>query len=333
MRIMDIAVLALQVGLLTLAFAASAAGDADSPLDAQRAEEIAGMLPEQAEGLGRPITDRAAWERLGETEAYQSIVERAERLLDEPLPEQPDELYLEFSRTGNRSRWQRVANQRRGRLAPLVLAECVEDQGRFLPAIEELVEAICAERTWVMPAHDRSLANFNGERVDIDLASSALGWNMATASWLLADRLSEQTRALIAENVEARVLTPFEDMFSGEREHNWWMHTTNNWNAVCLAGVTGAGLAQIDQRQRRAEFVAAAEQYSMNFLRGFTEDGYCSEGLGYWNYGFGNYVLLADTVWQATDGGLDLLAREEALQPALFGARIQIIGGVAPAFA
>ncbi|MEA3403491.1 MAG: heparinase II/III family protein [Armatimonadota bacterium] len=330
---MDTALLALQIGLLTLAFAAWAAADDDAPLDAERVEEIAQMLPEQPEGLGQPITDREAWQRLGETEAYQTVVERAEGLLGESLPEQPDDLYLDFSRTGNRTRWQRVASQRRGRLAPLVLAECVEDQGRFLPAIKELIGAICAERTWVMPAHDRSLANFNQERVDIDLASSALAWNMATASWLLANRLSEDTRRLIAENVERRVLTPFEDMFTGEREHNWWMHTTNNWNAVCLAGVTGAGLAQIDDRHRRAEFVAAAEKYSMNFLRGFTEDGYCSEGLGYWNYGYGNYVLLADTVWQATDGGLDLLAREQARQPALFGARIQIIGGVAPAFA
>jgi len=32
-------------------------------------------------------------------------------------------------------------------------------------------------------------------------------------------------------------------------------------------------------------FAAAAEKYVENFLAGFTPDGYCSEGLGYWNYG------------------------------------------------
>ncbi|MGD9498383.1 MAG: heparinase II/III family protein, partial [Armatimonadota bacterium] len=47
----------------------------------------------------------------------------------------------------------------------------------------------------------------------------------------------------------------------------------------------------------------------------------------------GNYVLLAETVWQATGGGLDLMARPGVAAPATFGARIQIIGGVAPAFA
>jgi hypothetical protein len=43
--------------------------------------------------------------------------------------------------------------------------------------------------------------------------------------------------------------------------------------------VTGTALAQVEERRERAEFVAAAEKYCRNFLRGFTPDGYCSEGL------------------------------------------------------
>ncbi|MDH7568619.1 MAG: heparinase II/III family protein, partial [Armatimonadota bacterium] len=68
-------------------------------------------------------------------------------------------------------------------------------------------------------------------------------------------------------------------------------------------------------------------------LRGFTPDGYCSEGLGYWNYGFGHYVLLAETIRQATGGKLDLFALPAVKAPATFGTRIQIIEGIAPAFA
>ncbi len=305
----------------------------ENPLDPARVAEIAEMLPEAPEGLGSPASDREAWDALAETEAYANVIRRAEGFLDQTLPEQPDELYLDFSETGNRTRWQRVASQRRGRLAPLVLAECAENQGRFIPAIVELVEALCAERTWVMPAHDRSLANFNQERVDIDLASSSVGWQMATANWLLGEKLDDGTRELIARNVAERVLEPYRAMYTGEREPNWWMNTTNNWNAVCLAGVTGAALAQIEERALRAEYVAAAEHYSRNFLRGFTTDGYCSEGLGYWNYGFGNYILLAETIYQATGGGVDMMALPEVAPPATFAARIQIIGGVAPAFA
>lgn len=302
-------------------------------LDPERIRAVAAMLPQQPTGLGRPLTDRAAWERLAAEPAYQQVLPRAEGLLTQPLPEQPDDLYLEFSRTGNRTHWQNVAFERRGRLTWLVLAECLENQGRFLPRLEELINALCAERTWVMPAHDGSLANFNGTAIDIDLASAALGWELATADHLLGDRLSPPVRQQLRENVRRRILEPYRAMITGQRLPNWWLLTTNNWNAVCLAGVTGAALAQLETPEERAEFVVAAEVYSRNFLAGFTPDGYCSEGLGYWNYGFGHYVLLAETVRQATGGGLDLMDRPEVRMPAAFGARIQILGGVSPAFA
>ena len=306
---------------------------AEKPLDEARVKAVADMLPEQPTGLGKPIGDREAWDKLGEDEAAAKVIAKAEALLKEPLPEQSDDLYLDFSRTGNRTRWQKVMGQRRGRVPTLVLAECLENKGRFLEAFEQLVEALCAEPTWVYPAHDRSLANFNGKTIDIDLASSALAWSLATADWLLGDKLSAETRELIRDNVRRRALDPFLDMVNGKRGANWWMKTTNNWNSVCLAGVTGAALEQVESREERAQFVAGAEEYSRNFLRGFTPDGYCSEGLGYWNYGFGHYVLLSETIHQATGGQLDLFARPEAEAPATFGARIQIINGVSPAFA
>lgn len=304
-----------------------------APLDPERVAEVAAMLPPQPIGLGRPISNREPWEALAATEPAQALTKRAEALLAQPLPDQPDDLFLEFSRNGNRTNWQRVSGRRRGRLSPLVVAECLENRGRFIPAIEQLVQALCAERTWVMPAHDASLTNFRGETVDIDLASSALGWQLATADWLLGDRLDPEVKALLRDNVRRRVLDPVLAMVRGERPPNWWLLTTNNWNAVCLAGVTGAALALADTPQERAEFVAAAEKFSRNFLAGFPADGYCTEGLGYWNYGFGHYVRLAETVWQATGGQLDLFALPEVAMPAQFGARIQVMGGVAPAFA
>jgi len=122
-------------------------------------------------------------------------------------------------------------------------------------------------------------------------------------------------------------------MVEGKRKRNWWMETTNNWNAVCLAGVVGAALAIVESPEERARFILAAQKYSENFLRGFGKDGYCTEGLGYWNYGFGHYVMLAETVLQATGGKVDLLESDDVRRPATFGARIEIMNGVYPAFA
>jgi hypothetical protein len=302
-------------------------------IDATRVKQLAGWLAEKPAGFGAPISDRAAWEALARIDSFKGTISSAERLLDTPIPDQPDELFLDFSRTGNRTRWQRVAGRRRGRIDTLTLAECLENKGRFLPAFAEIVRAICSERTWVMPAHDRDLTNFHGESIDIDLGSSGLASSLAMADYLLADRLDPETHRLIRSNLDRRIFKPYRDMVQGKRAKNWWMTTTNNWNAVCLANVTGSALAVIDSRDDRALFVAAAEHYSKNFLAGFTDDGYCSEGLGYWNYGFGHYAMLCEAVYQATDGKLDLLQNTKAKEAAAFGAKIEIINGVYPAFA
>ncbi len=302
-------------------------------IDQNRIKEIAEMLDEKPAGFGRPITDRGAWEKLSKNDSFKSVISEAEKLLREPIPEQPDDLYLDYSRTGNRTRWQRVSGRRRGRISTLALAECIENKGRFIPACEKIVQAICFERTWVMPAHDRGLSNFKGTSIDIDLGSSMLAWSLATADYLLADKLSPDTRRLIRDNLEKRIFKPYEDMVQGERQKNWWMTTTNNWNAVCLGGVTGSALAVIESPQRRALFIAAAEEYSKNFLKGFTPDGYCSEGLGYWNYGFGYYIMLSETIYQSTSGKVDLLRDPKLKQVASFGSNIEILNNVYPAFA
>jgi hypothetical protein len=308
----------------------SAAGAAPP---ADRIAQIAAWLPAQPSGLGRPAADRAVWDALAASPLGREVRGRGQTVLAQPLADQPDELFLEFSRNGNRTRWQDVAFRRRGRLTPLVLAECVEHKGRFLPAIDQLVAALDAEHTWVMPAHDGKLENFHGQTVDIDLASSALGWHLATAAWLLSDELSAKTKEMIAANLKRRITDPYRAMALGQRPANWWVNGSNNWNAVCHAGVVGTALASLDDRADRALFVAAAEQGLRHFLGGFTSDGYCEEGLGYWNYGFGEFVLLAETLAQATAGRLDLLADPAAKGPATFAARLMILNGVYPAFA
>jgi hypothetical protein len=302
-------------------------------IDQVRVKEIASLLSEKPVGFGPPITERNAWKKLAQNDSFKRVTSEAKRLLREPIPEQPDDLYLDFSRTGNRSRWQRVAGRRRGRISTLVLAECMENKGRFLPAFEEIVRAICSERTWVMPAHDRGLTNFKGTSIDIDLGSSMLAWSLATADYLLDDKLRPDTRRLIRDNLEKRIFEPYTDMVEGKRKKNWWLTGTNNWNAVCLGSVTGPALTVIESPRRRALFIAAAEKYSKNFLKGFTEDGYCSEGLGYWNYGFGYYIMLCESIYQATKGKVDLFRDPKLKQIANFGANIEILNDVYPAFA
>jgi hypothetical protein len=300
-------------------------------IDAAGIHEIAAMLPPHAQGFGQPITNRAAWaDVLRRHPELERLIAQAIKDAARPLPAQPDSLYLEFSRDGNRDHWQNVASSRRGRIGVFTIAECVENKGRFIAPLEDTIAAICAERTWVLPAHDGRLRNFYGKTVDIELGSSMLAADLATADYLLGNRLTPATRQLIRENLERRIFAPCRAAANGERPEFPWMHAmSNNWNAVCYDGVTAAALATIDSPEQRAWFISLAERNIDTYLHGgFTPDGYCVEGLGYWNYGFGHFILLTEDIRQATGGKIDLMSLPDAAQPALFGLRSEIMNGV-----
>lgn len=305
----------------------------ESPAESARMRQLTPMLPAQPRGIGPVISDRKAWTAVAKAPAFAHFVSEAQAMIGQPVPELTDDLYLDFSRTGNRRRCEAVLHARHARLPHFVLAECIENQGRFLKPIEEAIRELCREKSWVMPAHDHGLVNFKGSEVQIDLQSAALSWNLATAAYWLGDRLSPATRQLIRDELERRTFTPFTNAVTVDKPHLSWVNGTNNWNAVCQAGVTGAAMAQIESRSRRAFFVATAEKKIRHYLNGVTPDGYCSEGLGYWNYGFGHYVLLAETIKEATGGRVDLMEGTKVRQLALFGVHIEIFPGIYPAFA
>ncbi|MBN2581004.1 MAG: heparinase II/III family protein [Pirellulales bacterium] len=324
-------------GMLLILFSiapsfARTAGD-EPPVDPGRIEFFKRCLPEKPQGVGPAIADRRAWEEIGKRPEFANVVKKAEDAAKKPLPELTDDLYLEFSRTGNRTHYQKAVGKWYDILDTLIYAECLENRGRFLPAIERTIKAFCDMKTWVLPAHDGGLKNFRGESRVIDLRSAHVSWELATAAYWLGEKLSPPVRRRIAEELRRRTFQPWESyLHTGKPEMNW-PRSKGNWNAVCLAGVTGAALANVESLERRAFFAAAAEKGIQKYLDGFSPDGYCSEGIGYWNYGFGHYVMLAETLRRATGNKLDWLKNPRLKPIALAPVNLNILPGVYPAFA
>lgn len=310
------------------------AGRAFPVLSAERIASIAAWLPEKPAGVGRPASDRAAWDRLAALPEAEGVLKGAAGYLDTPPPEVPDELYLEFTKTGNRRNYEGPYGKRTGRIQALLLAECLEYKGRFLKALERDVMAMCEERSWTMPAHDSGLSNFNGTQLYIDLGSSARGWLLSSVDYWLGDQLAPEVRTRLRQEVQRRVLDPYlAAVRSGDLKGNWWMVGNNNWNAVCTAGVVGTALALVDSPRDRAEFLAAMEVSNPIFVSGFTDDGYCSEGMGYWNYGFGHFIMMDLEVRAATGGNLEIFQGEKLKRIAAYALGYQIQPGKAPWFA
>ena len=295
-------------------------------------EKTSALMSPRPLAMGPSVTNREAWASVAARPELRDIVQKAADELRKPLPDVTDELYLDYSKTGNRRRAEAVLGARRARISLFTLTECLENRGRFLAPLEAAIRSIAQERSWTWPAHDGALDMFYGRAVAIDLAVAMLAWDLATADSLLGDKLSHDTRELIRRELDRRVFATYHRMVAGE-QGQYWLLFDHNWNAVCLAGVTGAALTIIDDPKERAWFVLAADKYSRNFLKGFTPDGYCNEGVGYWNYGFGHYAAMAEAVRRATGGAVDFLARKEAAMPAAYATQIEIIGGVCPGFA
>ena len=310
----------------------AALGHAQAP-DTARVNEIAVWLNERPYGATQPIGDRDFWQRIGRAKDYESAVANAETLLNRSFQPLPEELYLEYSRNGNRTRYERVFFQKLDDFRTLVIAECIEDRGRFLKSIQDLISSYAADRSWVLPAHDSGQENFEGRQITIDLFASEVACELANAAYILGDRLNQETHTSVRREITRRIFEPYTRMVTTGKPSLAWLKVTNNWNAVCLANVTGTALAMLEQPAEKAFYVAAAEKYITNFLDGFTEDGYCSEGIGYWNYGYGCFVRLAHLLHGATGGRLDLFAIPRARSAGMFARRMEITPGLYPAFA
>ncbi len=274
------------------------------------------------------IANRQFWD----LQKDKKCIEESHKILREGVAAPSLERYLDFSRDGNRSRYEQEYNRFTRAIYLLGKAACLTDDEQFIRKFEELAGQLCGQPSWVLPAHDRDLANFNKQSISIDLVSSHVAANLAMYRLILLPKLKPQTAELIQNEVTRRVIEPFERMLSAQQPP-YWLTWKSNWNVVCLNGVAGTVLASELEQSRREHLLNEVVKNTETFLGSFTPDGYCSEGVSYWNYGFGNYLQLGGILYQASGGKLNLMRNPRALKPSEYPEKIRISDQVIPAFA
>jgi len=309
--------------------------DHDYPPGEWTAESVTAALQSAPEAYPVPsYDDERAWERIREDDLVgplaERIVDEAEAVRDEPVPRLPASLYLDYARTDDRGTYQDPERRRRRRLSVLTLAECFEREGRYLDAILDYAWAICEQATWVLPAHLPGDVGSEGlarpvapAENHVALRPAGLGKNLAEVDHLLGERLHPALRERIRHEVEERLLTPYE----AREDFGWLDPPTNNWNAVCNAGPAIAALYLLDDHERAGRIVAKAAGSLRHYLADFDPDGCTAEGIGYWNYGFGNYVQLAVHLATRTDGACDLLSVPVVEEIATYPLRVELSPG------
>lgn len=259
-------------------------------------------------------SERERWEALFES-IRSTYVERGERALAFEWPPLQATLFLDYARTGNRTRFQAERNKRRGSLGDLVLAECVEGKGRFVDQIANGVWATCEETYWGVPAHLSLQAAGKGlpdaAEPTVDLFAAETSALLAWTHYLIDDgfdSVSPLVRPRIELEIDRRILTPLLD-----REDFWWMglkprpdgRRVNNWNPWINSNWLQSFLLIEKDRDRRVEGVAKSLHSLDQFIEPYPEDGGCDEGAGYWGRAAASLFDCLEILESATDGAID----------------------------
>lgn len=293
---------------LTLSlFALSAVAAENDP----RISEIAAVLPEKPGLRFAHISNRARWDSFAATEHGRKAIASAVAAMREPIADLSDALYLEYYRPDCRTdtKYGKNKSKRARALAALVFGECLENKGRFLPKITEYIESMCDETTWVNPGHNKDKGAFTGERPRIDLGSMSTSQGIARSIALLEGLIPESTVKRAKDCCEKQIFSLYRRIMKDPgTPYGGWFRGKHNWNPACHHGVILTAICLLDSRIERARFLVAAADATRNYLDGVPEDGYCTEGTGYWNYGFGNYLKLGLHLRRETGGKLDMFA-------------------------
>ena len=233
--------------------------------------------------------------------------------------------YSKFKRfyiDGNRISFQKEYFSRRRRLVLLQALALTDD--RYLEDLENILSAICDEFMWILPAHafeDDVVAKYHY----IDLFSAETGFYLSETAYVYGDKLSKDIRNKIKISVKMKIVDIFESgTYFFETIHN-------NWAAVCSCGVGLSYLYLFPER-----FAAVKDKIFScmeHYLLGIGEEGYCEEGIAYWEYGFGFFSIFFDVYTQLTGDRPAILSSPTVLNALKYPANAYMADGVYLPFA
>jgi len=256
---------------------------------------------------------RREWDSLPESLRKEQIKE-GERYLEYDWPSLPATSFMAFVRNGNRTGYENPSFQRRSALATLVVAECIEGNGRFIDDIINGIWCICEESFWGVSAH-----NYNSKKGKtllpditepiIDLFAGETAGLLAITHYLLKSKLDEVS-PLICERIQIemkrRILDPYLN-----RDDFWWMglatdRKQNNWNPWCNSNCLIAFLFMEEDNDRRIEAVSKSLRSLDGFLAVYHDDGGCDEGTMYWGRAGGSLFDCLELLYSGTNGKINI---------------------------
>jgi hypothetical protein len=231
-----------------------------------------------------------SWDSL-DSKLQSKLITLGETYLDYHFTALSATSFMEFTRTGNRTNYEELYFNKRRAINALVIAECIENNGRFMDAIINGIFSLCEESAWQLPAHNSytrdtpQLILPDATLPVLDLFSCETGSLLAMVKYLLSERLNEISPFIVKRmehELHTRIITPYLTC------HFWWMGNGDepmcNWTIWCTQNILiTAFLSDLSLEDKNAIFLNACQSVDY-FLKEYGEDGCCDEGAQYYRH-------------------------------------------------
>lgn len=235
------------------------------------------------------------------------LVKAGEKALQKEMTQTSASLLLEYVRSGDRERYQKVSYDRRNNLTDMVLAESIENKGRFTEAIMNYTWAICEETYWGVPAHLGVQKAKNGlpdaEDPTVDLFAAETAGVLALTDYYTGeklDKISPLIRKRIYHETNQKIFEPLKQA----QRYNYLSKTNlvNNWNPWIVSNIVLADLLLEKDETKRAQNAYTYAAFMDSYLNSLGDDGGCDEGPSYW-FAAGACVYDALQLLHSASGG------------------------------
>lgn len=252
-------------------------------------------------------TDRSFWDAIP-SEVKTNWIAAAEQVAQEDWKALSVTQFMDYVRNGNRTRYEAVLFARRSRVATLLLAELLENKGRFTDELLDGVWLILEETYWGVPAHLPGTGLPDVQDPIVDLFAAQTGNLLSWVHYFMKtdfDTINPLINQRIYTEINNKLLKPYL-----LRNDFWWMGlrsdrtVVNNWNPWINSNILSAALFFADDTHR-ATIVNKVLLTLDRFLMPYPNDGGCDEGPGYWGHAAGSLFDALEHLYAATNGKIN----------------------------
>lgn len=225
-----------------------------------------------------------------------------EMLATEPKRLKFSDMHL-YVTTGNRSTYEKVYNDYTHRLTTYLFMYVVDNDDKYVEPLADIIWNICDIETWGLPAHVMEYYDVQRRRTFLELCSCNVGRLFGEVLACMEDKLPELVVRRMKQQVRERIIESYKN------DHFGWMDGTNNWGAVCTAGVFASYVYFATEEEINDQLPKMLKTMDL-YLSGFDSEGCCMEGLAYWDYGFSYFCFFADMLRNYTKGKINYFENE-----------------------